>query len=137
MTFEEGQRIMPTTTLTHDKESTEEEKTASRAALASFLNLTFLPGLSFIWLLIQRKTLIKNEQANLIAIYHNFFAIRLNLIAGFFLVVVTALMVLLGGFNSAWTWVYVISYFTFVHSVFILIAVWALTRSWSGKKVFK
>jgi hypothetical protein len=49
--------------------------------------------------------------------------------------IVTGLMIILGGFDSAWTWVYVISYFTIVHSIFILLAVWAMTRSWAGKKL--
>ncbi len=132
--------FMPITnsdTLIQEKEKNSTYKAASHAAFASFLNLTFLPVFSFIWLLLQRKQLIKNENDSLIAIYHNHFALKLNLIAAFFLVAVTTLMILLGGFNSAWTWVYVISYFTLVHSIFILIAVWALTRSWSGKKVFK
>jgi len=44
-------------------------------------------------------------------------------------------MVILGGFDSAWTWVYVITYFTFVHTTFIVLAVWALTRAWSGLKL--
>lgn len=110
---------------------------AEKAAIAGLLNLTLLPGIAFIWLLIQRKHLIVAEQRSLIAVHHNFYALKLNLTAAFFLIVVTTLMILLGGFQSAWTWVYVISYFTLVHSVFILLAVWAYTRANAGKKVKK
>lgn len=113
------------TKISVDKQQT---KQASNAALASLLNLTFLPGIAFIWLLLT----IKNMPANGIAFYHAKLGIKLNIIAFIALGIVSALMVVLGGFDSAWTWVYVITYFTFVHTIFIVIAVWALTRSWSG-----
>jgi hypothetical protein len=103
-------------------------KEASAAAMASLLNLTFLPAIAFIWLLIKSK-----NATNKIAQYHFNFAIKLNLIAALALIVASALMIILGGFNSAWTWVYVITYFTFAHTTFIVIAVWALTKAWSGK----
>ena len=117
---------------TNIKKSTQETplsiKKASDAALASILNLTFLPGLAFIWLLLADK---KNALGS-IESYHTRLGIKLNLIAGAALILVSGLMVMLGGFNSAWTWVYVITYFTFVHTTFIVIAIWTLTRAWSG-----
>jgi len=107
-------------------------KLASSAALASLFNLTFLPVIAFIWLFIQWK----KSPAKGVDNYHILFAIKLNIAAAFALVVISALMIIFGGFNSPWTWVYVISYFTLIHSLFIIIAVWALTRAWSGKEVF-
>jgi len=112
----------------NDKQQT---KQASDAALASILNLTFLPCIAFIWLVLT----IKKMPANSIGYYHAKLAIKLNLVAFVALAVVSVLMVLLGGFYSAWTWVYVITYFTFVHTTFIILAVWALTRAWSGLKL--
>ena len=113
--------------------ATDEEITrASNAAMAALLNLTFLPVISFIWLVAQNKRLKNNH----IDAYHAKFGIILNLCAAFFLIVVTALMIALGGFSSAWTWVYVITYFTLIHSFFIITAVWAMTRAWSGKRVW-
>ena len=106
-------------------------KGASNAALASILNLTFLPGIAFIWLMLA----INKMPQNSISYYHAKLGIKLNLIAFVALGVVSLLMVILGGFNSAWTWVYVITYFTFVHTTFIILAVWALTRAWSGLKL--
>lgn len=103
-------------------------KQASAAALAALLNLTFLPVLSFLWLFIKKS----NAQSDL-AKYHFSFGIKLNIYAAIALLVVSTLMIIFGGFDSAWTWVYVITYFTFVHTVFIVIAVWALTKAWSGK----
>ena len=106
-------------------------KRASNAALASLLNLTILPVISFIvLLLIYRKT-----EAEMIDRYHVMLGIKINIIAATALFLVSALMILLGGFNSPWTWVYVISYFTIVHTVFIVFALWALVRAWSGDKL--
>jgi len=106
-------------------------RNASNAALASLLNLTILPVISFIALfLIYKKT-----QPNNIDHYHAVLGMKINVIAAIALFVVSALMILLGGFNSPWTWVYVISYFTIVHTVFIVIAIWALVRAWSGDKL--
>ena len=106
-------------------------KQASNAALASILNLTFLPGIAFIWLMLT----IKKMSPEGIGYYHAKLGIKINLIAFVALGVVSLLMVVLGGFDSAWTWVYVITYFTFVHTTFIVLAVWALTRAWSGLKL--
>ncbi len=106
-------------------------KRASHATIASLLNLTFLPVIGFIWLMV----LASKTQQGTIDHYHAMFAIKLNLIAAVALGVVSLLMVLLGGFNSVWTWVYLIGYFTLVHTAFILMAVWAMIRSWSGQKL--
>ncbi|MDX2486933.1 MAG: hypothetical protein QNL03_05515, partial [Gammaproteobacteria bacterium] len=101
---------------------------ASNAALASLLNLTVLPAISFVaLLLIYRKT-----EPDTIDRYHALLGIKINIIAVAVLFLVSALMIILGGFNSPWTWVYVISYFTIVHTIFIIFALWALVRAWSG-----
>ena len=104
---------------------------ASNAALASLLNLTFLPGSAFIWLLTRLKTADKDS----IAHYHIVLGIKLNLVAAFALGAVSVLMILLGGFDSAWTWVYAITYFILVHSIFIVVTVWAMVRAWSGQEL--
>ena len=109
----------------------EEINLGSKAALASLLNLTFLPVISFIWLFINRK----KAKQNSISAYHFQLGLKLNIVAAFALGVVTMLMIALGGFESAWTWVFVITYFILGHTVFIVIAVWALTRAWSGLKL--
>ena len=106
-------------------------KNASNAALASILNLTLLPILGFIALII----IYKKTTPNNIDYYHAILGIKINIIAAIALFLVSGLMVILGGFNSPWTWVYVISYFTIVHTAFIVIALWALVRSWSGDKL--
>jgi hypothetical protein len=107
-------------------------KHAADAALASLLNLTILPVIGFIALvLIYRKT-----EPDTIARYHAVLGLKINVIAAVVLLLVSALMILLGGFDSPWTWVYVISYFTIVHTIFIVFALWALVRAWSGDRLW-
>ena len=106
-------------------------KRASNAALFSLLNLTLLPVISFISLLL----IYPKTEAGTIDRYHVLLAIKINISAAIALFLVSSLMILLGGFNSGWTWVYVITYFTLVHTIFIVFAVWALVRSWSGDKL--
>ena len=110
-----------------------QEKRASYAAMASLLNLTFLPILGFFWLLFNLRKVSKEG----IDHYHIILGIKLNLVAGILLFTVSGLMLYFGGFESAWTWVYVITYFMMVHTIFIVIAVWAMVRSWSGQKLLK
>lgn len=112
----------------YDKEQIEQ---ASAIALWSLLNLTFLPVFSFIVLL----TKINKCTTASFAAYHLNFAIKLNLAAAAALILVSALMILLGGFNSGMTWVFVITYFISIHTFFILIAVWMLVRAWAGNKM--
>ena len=106
-------------------------KQASNAAMASLLNLTILPGISFIALLL----IYKKTEPGTIGRYHAILGLKINVIAAAVLFLVSALMILLGGFNSPWTWVYVISYFTIVHTLFIVLALWALVRAWSGDRL--
>jgi len=120
-------------------ESQQQEKTnneqqikrASKAALASLLNLTFLPVIGFIWLLLIGKTVDKDQ----IDHYHVKLGIKINLIAAFALVVVTGLIIMAGGLDSAYTWIYVINYFTLGHTMFIVTATWAMVRAWAGQKL--
>ncbi len=106
-------------------------KRASQATIASLLNLTFLPIIGFIWLMI----LVGKTQQGTIDHYHAVLGIKLNLMAAIALGVVSSLMILFGGFDSAWTWIYLLCYFMLVHSAFIIIAVWAMIRSWSGQRM--
>jgi protein-S-isoprenylcysteine O-methyltransferase Ste14 len=106
-------------------------KRASNAAMASILNLTLMPVISFIALLI----IYQKTQPGTIDRYHAALGVKINIIAALALFLVSALMILLGGFDSPWTWVYVISYFTLVHTGFIIVALWALVRSWSGDRL--
>lgn len=108
-----------------------ELKQATNAALLTLLNLTVLPVIGFIGLLY----MYSKTKPNTIDHYYVVIGIKTSLMAGIALLLVTALVILLGGFDSPWTWVYVTSYFVIVHASFILFATWTLTRSWTGEKL--
>lgn len=104
-------------------------KWASNAAIASLLNLTLLPVIGFVFVVYVYR---RSAQGG-IAHYHALLGIKLNVFAAIALLLVGALMIVLGGINSPWTWIYVTLYFVLVHSMFILTATWALVRAWSGQ----
>ena len=76
----------------------------------------------------------KSVDENELDDYHVRLGIKINLMAAMALLIVSGLMILLGGFDSVYTWVYVITYFTLVHTAFIVTATWAMVRAWAGQK---
>ena len=118
-----------------DEDTLQEQRIerASRAALAGLLNLTFLPIIGFIWLIFISRSVDLNE----IDHYHVRLAIKMNIFAAIALLLLSNVVLVLGGFDSLYTWVYVITYFTLVHSLFILGATWAMVVAWSGEKLTK
>ena len=76
-------------------------KRASTSALLSLLNLTILPIIGFIALLF----LYQKTESNSIDRYYAALGIKTNLWAAVALILVTGSMFLVGGYNSAWTWV--------------------------------
>jgi hypothetical protein len=106
-------------------------KRAASSGLLALLNLTFLPILAFIGLLF----IYNKSESDSIDRYYAVVGIKTNLMAAIALLLMTGLMIILGGFDSPWTWVYVISYFVFVHAMFILFATWTMVRSWTGEKL--
>ena len=106
-------------------------KRASHAALASLLNLTALPVIGFIIVfIIYRKT-----EPDTIDRYYAVVGLKVNLLAAIALLLVSALIVVVGGFDSPMSWIYMLTYFLTVHALFVLFATWALVRAWSGQRL--
>ena len=105
----------------------------SNATLASLLNLTLLPVIGFIVLLL----IYKKTTAHSYARYYSVVAIKISVVAAISLFLVSALIIFLGGLTSPWTWVYLVSYFVLGHALFILAATWIMVRSWTGEKLKK
>lgn len=106
-------------------------KRAANSALFSVLNLTILPVIGFIALLF----LYSKTEPNTIDRYYAALGIKTNLLALVALPVVSCLMVVFVGLESPWFWAFIAPYFVFVHAMFILFALWTLSRSWSGEKL--
>lgn len=103
-------------------------KRASSAAWASLLNLTVLPFIGFIVLLF----IYKKTSADSFDRYYALVGLKVSVLAAIALVLVSVLIVAVGGYDSPLSWIYMLSYFLSVHALFILFTTWALVRAWSG-----
>ena len=108
-----------------------QQKRASNAALLSLLNLTFLPVISFILLLVMYTRTVPDT----IDRYYTVIGIKISILAGIALLFVSALIVVLGGFDSPLSWIYMLTYFLTIHGFFILFTTWVLVRAWTGTKL--
>jgi len=95
------------------------------------INLLLLPGLGFLILLYVFWK--KHKQARAVDLNHLQQTISASLWGGFLLVVVNVLIVLFGGYQGAYTWMFVVLYFTMVHSTFILLGVLGLVKALAGE----
>jgi hypothetical protein len=95
------------------------------------INLLLLPGLAFLLLLglygRYRRT------APPLGRQHLQQTLSASLWAGGLLVIVNLLIITLGGYDAASTWVIVILYFTTVHATLVLLGVLGLARSLAGQ----
>lgn len=91
------------------------------------INLLLAPGLAFAVLL--AVFLKKKKQADPLAANHLSQTVGVSVIGGALIVLVIALVIFLGGFDSANTWVVVVLYFTFIHSSLILMGVLGLVKA--------
>jgi uncharacterized Tic20 family protein len=105
-----------------------------RAVLAEGLylaNLLVAPGFAFLGLL----WLWRHTGGDFpLARAHLRQTIAASLWAGALLGGLSALILAIGGFASAWSWVWVILYFTFFHSTLVLFGMVGLSRALAGQR---
>jgi uncharacterized Tic20 family protein len=77
--------------------------------------------------------LLKHKDADSLALNHLSQTVGVSVIGGVLLVLIIALILLLGGFDSGYTWMVVILYFTFIHSSLIFMGVFGLVRALNGQ----
>jgi hypothetical protein len=95
------------------------------------VNLMLAPGLGFValaWLWLKHR-----RTAPELALNHLRQTFFVSLWGGLLLVVACAGFVGIFGIDSAWTWTYVVIYFTCVHSTLILFGVIGLSKAMAGK----
>jgi len=95
------------------------------------LNIIFLPVIAFIILLVLYKR--HKDHASSLARCHFRQTFVASIWAGIMLVLVNVLIILVGGYDSPWVWVIVITYLTSIHTVFILFGTFGLTRAMNGQ----
>ena len=102
------------------------------AAEALYLaNLMIIPGIAFVALLV--LWFRERQRAPELARNHLRQTLAASLWAGALLVVANAAIILAGGYDSPYTWIIVILYFTTCHSTLIFCGAIGLARALAGK----
>ena len=105
--------------------------TAVAAEALYLANLMLIPGLGFVALLVLWWR--ERERAPELARGHLRQTVVASLWAGMLLVVADVAIILLGGYDSAYTWIVVVLYFTTCHSTLIFFGAIGLSRALFGK----
>lgn len=95
------------------------------------INLLLLPGLGFLVLL--RLFFRQRQDAPPLARIHLRQTLSASLWAGALLIFANLLIVALGGYDSGWTWVVVILYFTTAHTTLVVFGILGLARALAGQ----
>ncbi|MBP9227873.1 MAG: hypothetical protein KBF41_07145 [Azonexus sp.] len=113
----------------------EEEKAGQNLAVLAealyLINLLLLPGLAF--LILAGLWFKFRDSAPLLARQHLRQTTFVSLIGGLLIVVLSGLILGLGGLHWEWTWVTLILYFTCIHSTLVLFGMYALIKAMNGQ----
>jgi hypothetical protein len=116
----------------NDEDEADFDRTLAITAESLFLaNLLLIPVLAFliqIWLRWYYRADVGPLARN--HMNQTFFV---SLWGGFLLVILSTLLIALGGLQWQWTWVVVILYFTCVHSTLVLLGLLGLSRAMAGR----
>jgi hypothetical protein len=122
---------MPPSVPEHDITQPAGQTLAVTVEVLYLANLLLLPGLAFVLLLIVYVRQIK--LAPPLAVCHLRQTMSASLWAAVILIMVNSLILVLGGYAAAWTWVIVILYFTLCHSALVLLGTMGLAKAMAGK----
>lgn len=103
---------------------------AIKAELLYLLNISFLPVIAFLLLLRMQKQLNKSSTA--LARSHIKQTINASIWAGLLMIGINGLILYFSGFNNIWSWLYVILYFTCIHSALIIFGVIGISKAQAG-----
>ena len=95
------------------------------------INLLLLPGLGFL-LLLGLFFRVRHSTPPLARV-HLRQTVSASLWAGTLLIFANLAIVVLGGYQTAWTWIIVILYFTTVHATLVLLGILGLARALAGQ----
>ncbi len=96
-------------------------------------NLLLAPGLGFLALVWLWR---RHPSASPVERLHLYQTLVVSLWGGALIVLVGGLIIWLGGLDSPWTWLWVLLYFTFIHSSLILLGVLGLVKALNGQPFY-
>ena len=111
-----------------------EAENTTIAVLAEVLylsNLLLVPGVAFVVLFFLYKKHV--HSTNDVNACHLKQTLEASIWAGILIVVVTAGILILSGFDHPWGWVILIIYFTTIHATLVLLGVVGLSRALAAK----
>ena len=120
---------MPPLDTANHKESG--SRIAVMAEVLYLVNLLLLPGLAFVALMI--LYIRHMHSADTLGKCHLNQTVTASIWAGILIIIITAAILMLGGYDQAWTWVSIIIYFTTIHATLVLLGVVGLSRAMAGK----
>ncbi len=94
-------------------------------------NLLLAPGLAFVVLLYLYRKNIRGAPP--LAACHLRQTLSASLWAGVLLIIVNLLILLLGGYQGAYTWLLLIIYFTVCHTTLVLLGMFGLAKAMAGQ----
>jgi len=100
---------------------------AVAAEILYLLNLLLFPGLAFV--VLASLYLSTRAIAPGLALNHLSQTVGVSVLGGSLLAVVLGLVYLFGNFDSPYTWVGIVFYFTFVHSALIFMGIFGLIKA--------
>ncbi|KPK11626.1 MAG: cytochrome C oxidase subunit III [Acidithiobacillales bacterium SG8_45] len=95
------------------------------------LNLLLAPGLAFVALVVVYLRTVRTAPP--LAVCHLRQTLSASLWAGVILVIINASIVVFGGYDAPYTWMFVVLYFTACHSVLIFLGMMGLAKAMAGK----
>lgn len=104
---------------------------ATKAEILYLLNLSFLPVIAFLILLKMNAQLSSDSPA--LEKSHIKQTINASIWAGILMILINGLILFFSGLDNVWTWVYVIIYFTSIHSVLIIFGVIGISKAQGGR----
>lgn len=114
-----------------DMDSRAGQSLAVMAESLYLCNLLVAPGLAFValwWLWLRHK-----DSAPQLARQHLRQALWSSVVAGVLILCLTTALLTLGGIHGPWTWVLVLTYFICVHSMLVLLGMFALAKAMAGQ----
>ena len=112
-------------------EDEEAIRQATWAEVFYLLNISFLPVIGFVIILIMKSKM--TNVTHPLTRSHIVQAINASIWAGILMLGINGLILFFSGIDSIWTWMYVIIYFTCIHSVLIIFGVIAISRAQGGR----
>lgn len=113
-----------------------EDKSTNTAILAETLflaNLLLIPVIPFLVLLYLFKKYA--EKPDSIAYNHLRQTLIASIFAGIFIVIIVGIFYFFSSTSAAVTWTVIITYMTCVHSVFVMLGIYGLSKAMTGHKV--